>query len=469
MRIIRGRYMVVLITPLPTDREQPVAAQPSSSSSSSSSSERARVERAAASERACGTSASGTFIRCGARAEEVRQSGDVNVMGLEPSYMRSREHFVELCPPEMPDKTSPGLGSLPKWDSPTSAFDAAHEGAPHVHLNNERGAPRRVYVSVDLRSIGALNELDGLWQCEFMVRARWCDPCIAEDTAPFPRTAEAYERLWSPCLEVNNAGRDLLNLYADNTDTAWNLKESRSGLVSESALFQGKVAVEVDLHSFPFDEQILVIDIGTKCLPESRVTLVPDPTEEPLSVNCLNGRNIVQESCGFKLLPEARQTWFEWGQRNVGSKVWSRCTLRIALRRHTFWYKAKVLSVTAIIVLWSLSVFLLNPTDFSDRMGILLTLFLTLIAFMFTVNDRLPRVSYLTAFDYIMTASYALLFLSALETSLVFAIAQRYDEAVAKGIDWVTMAVEGALVLAIPAFARRAGKRGNARVHPKGM
>lgn len=53
----------------------------------------------------------------------------------------------------------------------------------------------------------------------------------------------------------------------------------------------------------------------------------------------------------------------------------------------------KICLINTLSFLWSLIMFFGEPTDLMGRMGTTITLFLAAVAFLFVVNDKLPKVS----------------------------------------------------------------------------
>eukprot|EP00662_Eupelagonemidae_sp_cell21_P020670 gene20670-51235_t len=118
----------------------------------------------------------------------------------------------------------------------------------------------------------------------------------------------------------------------------------------------------MDLHQFPLDADYFCIKIGPKKLPEKECVLRVDPTKHRLK------RTDSPEG-----LPGDRvksNTLAEW--------VW--CIL-------------------FFLVLLSWVVFWQEPQDFGERFAAVITLLLAAVAFLYVVNDTLPRISYLTLMD----------------------------------------------------------------------
>ena len=71
------------------------------------------------------------------------------------------------------------------------------------------------------------------------------------------------------------------------------------------------------------------------------------------------------------------------------------------------------------MVSWSWVVYLFEPSDLSSRTSTTLTLFLAAVAFVFVVNDGLPKVPYLTIMDKFTLAAFLAVFSSGAESAFI--------------------------------------------------
>ena len=67
--------------------------------------------------------------------------------------------------------------------------------------------------------------------------------------------------------------------------------------------------------------------------------------------------------------------------------------------RDPTWHVYNTFTPLAIIVMGIRVAYAMPPEDLSDRQGIILTLFLTIVAFKFTLSTEIPRLPYLTFMD----------------------------------------------------------------------
>jgi hypothetical protein len=129
--------------------------------------------------------------------------------------------------------------------------------------------PRTVYLAWRVLDLSNLNSIDSTVDVDFYLYARWYDPSMKESNqltaqAPFGRTADEYEQLWNPCLEINN-GQDMVQLLSP--DHAWNLKDKETGMMKYTQHFRGELDIELDVAHFPFDTSMIPINIGCKVSP----------------------------------------------------------------------------------------------------------------------------------------------------------------------------------------------------------
>ncbi len=87
-------------------------------------------------------------------------------------------------------------------------------------------------------------------------------------------------------------------------------------------------------------------------------------------------------------------------------------TFSFFAKRLKAYYVAKMILPLVMIVMMSWAVFWMDPLNVASNVGISITSMLTLIAYRFSADTILPRLSYLTSLDYFILASTILVFLS---------------------------------------------------------
>jgi hypothetical protein len=297
---------------------------------------------------------------------------------------------------------------------------------------SSRASPgaRVVTCRVKVFNLARLDVVGGTAEVDIAVFLSWKDPAMRGRTSGFGRTVAEYESLWSPKVEINN-GRELVEMW--DGDTAWNFKSVETGLMLYSQRYRGVVTNRCDLRRFPFDGDVITIQLGPAHYPASKVRMEIDAAVP--SVVC--GDSLMEWSCSKDVLSRAFS-------KSVGAKEFSNCEFGIVVMRNYGYYLWKIVLINFLVAVWSWTVFWMEPDDLGERMNTTLTLFLASVAFLFVTNDALPKVSYLTAMDKIILSSFLLLFLTAVESFAVFVISSpRYfdDRALANTVDWVSVAV----------------------------
>jgi hypothetical protein len=355
--------------------------------------------------------------------------------------------FVEYPAPLPSEVANPAVGS---W----AYFERVHGGGGAGGGGGGSGAaapppPRRVGVAFAVHDIKSINEVDGTVHVDFSVVLCWRDPVIAA-SAGAPGGVDAARDLsaaWSPGVIVSNAA----TVAADGAPA---FRVRPGGVVECRTRYRGEITNRMDLRCFPFDADLLVLSLAAVGAPASAAVLVADPMAPaadtpvrhtlaeweldppPAVVTGLVGlRGAViggEDGGGAAAAAAAKKPVHSPADAN------STCHLVLRVHRNPFFYIAKMVSVLEIVVLWSWSVFFYDVEDIAGRMSSSLTLFLSAVAFLTVINDRLPRMPYLTLMDKFTFVAFALLFLSAAETLIVYWAAHHLrDRATGEALDLV--------------------------------
>ena len=110
-----------------------------------------------------------------------------------------------------------------------------------------------------------------------------------------------------------------------------------------------------------------------------------------------------------------------------GASTYSQIRVEIGIERAYGYYLTKVLLLLVILVMMSWVVFVFPTDDLSGRSGTTMTLFLAAIAFNFIISATLPKVSYMTKMDIYLLVCYAFIFLSVVQSGIVYTLARYLD------------------------------------------
>merc|ERR1712228_125124 len=259
---------------------------------------------------------------------------------------------------------------------------------------------------------------------DFNIYQQWIDPAMinAVKSHGFTRTAAEYEKLcWTPSLEINN-NVSLQPLWDGNT--CWNLKDESLGLMQYSQRYKGTISNKMYLHFFPFDSNVIEINVGPKYYNLNQIDIETNVKEQNKineSRNCIIPSNLEE----FIITKETQTFVFVKNGRNVD---YQNINHAFTIQRKATFYLWKIMLVQVFIVMWSWTVFFEDPSDLLGRYEVVLNLFLAAVAFLFVVNDKLPKVAYLTLLDKNLLCTFVLLFCCAVESWIVFIVDKYWNE-----------------------------------------
>jgi hypothetical protein len=293
----------------------------------------------------------------------------------------------------------------------------------------------------ELREIDAVR--DDFWFRGY-VRATWCDSRLAFDPVAARvrervfMAAEAereINRIWFPAgFPANRVGQLEISERV--------LRIRHDGTVHHDLNVSVHLAADYDLRRFPFDRQVLELQIESFRWPRDSLRWVAD-----------------EASTGFADDFEIP----EWRITRVGSRLEEKLAIRhpvafdrfvfeIEVARESGFYLWKVMLPLFIIVAISWSVFWMTDEPLAGRSRITATGVLTIVAYQFVVAEDLPRIAYLTLLDKVMIVSLVLLAVTVVQ-SMIVARYQRDDPAGATRIDrasrWIFPLVYAGLFLAL--------------------
>ncbi len=343
--------------------------------------------------------------------------------------------------------------------------------------------PRRVGVRFHVHDIKEINEVAGTVHVDFTVLLTWTDPLVAAAAAaataaaagsvsppasppssrpPLLRSmsssggggalspggsgsaaallrlsAADVASLWLPGVTVANAV-DLAPLF--DPTLCVRVKDAGAGRMEQRLRWRGLINNRMDLRCFPFDADLLLLTLSVAGFPAGLCTLIPDPLSNPRDTHVRHSLSEweldppptvvtgVSTATGDSIDANAGAGALK-SQDNNGAAVvaqedaFSTCHLVLRVHRNPFYYIWKMVLVQEIVAVWSWSVFFHDCEDISGRMSTTLTLFLSSVAFLHVINDRLPRMPYLTVMDKFTYVSFFLLFLTAYENLFAFYLA----------------------------------------------
>ena len=329
--------------------------------------------------------------------------------------------------------------SGPAIDDETWMYPPLHAAA---RAGGSDAKPFEVRFRVNMSRIASVNTIEGTAYVKVSVVFYWDDARLRDwdQFTPLP------PKLWGPYLVFENAEGDVVEAQVEFV-----LVDQRKtpGRLKRTLRFEGKVLNDMpDLQHFPFDYDTVDLHFwtvsGWKCLDCSlaghrphgetyRLSPLPVGGSAEGKFHDLRWDGRISEFIlfgysfqNFRSLPDA------------SNQVKSRFVLSYHVARSARYYFLKVLLPLYLIALYGLSVFFFAPTEFASRMSISSTIFLAAFAVLYVVNEALPKTYFLTKIDVVIVATLSLIFLTAVETVTVSALARRDGErgrAFAKRVD----------------------------------
>ena len=319
--------------------------------------------------------------------------------------------------------------SGPAIDDETWMYPPLHAAA---RAGGSDAKPFEVRFRVNMSRIASVNTIEGTAYVKVSVVFYWDDARLRDwdQFTPLP------PKLWGPYLVFENAEGDVVEAQVEFV-----LVDQRKtpGRLKRTLRFEGKVLNDMpDLQHFPFDYDTVDLHFwtvsGWKCLDCSlaghrphgetyRLSPLPVGGSAEGKFHDLRWDGRISEFIlfgysfqNFRSLPDA------------SNQVKSRFVLSYHVARSARYYFLKVLLPLYLIALYGLSVFFFAPTEFASRMSISSTIFLAAFAVLYVVNEALPKTYFLTKIDVVIVATLSLIFLTAVETVTVSALARRDGE-----------------------------------------
>ncbi len=269
--------------------------------------------------------------------------------------------------------------------------------SPHARAGDASLPPGERPVPVTagffLVNLSDVAERAETFDADLYLSLRWHDARLASARTEPERflddAAEArLDAMWWPQLEFVNT--------AEPTITNRSLEIRPDGTVSYVIGLTAEFRADFDLRRFPLDHQRLEVQIESFTWTAEQMVFVADPTRvgfnpdstfEGLAVTGVRTQVRERDIAG-------------WGER------FSEFVPTIEVDRRAAFYVWTVFAPIGLIFLISCTVFVVDVSQFQDRVAISLAALLACIATQFAISFSLPQISYLTIIDRIFLTTY---------------------------------------------------------------
>jgi len=278
-------------------------------------------------------------------------------------------------------------------------------GAAGAHSEDSDGgitpppgsAPVPVQVGIYLIDITNIDETRNTFEVELDVLVRWTDTRLAFDPEAAgtdlrvhvgPEAEKIFDGLWTAQIVLANPvgqmgiGARKVTVHAD-------------GRIEISAQVNSTLRTNLDYRRFPFDSQVLPIILESFAWNNREVELV----------TYLDRTGFAPEFALAEWDVEAIESRVEDVLRVRDAIPFSNLKFEIRIQRQSGYYLWKIFLTVIIIVSLTWVVFWMSDERLGRRAGVSSSGILTVIAYQFVTTSTLPRVSYLTVADRVMTVS----------------------------------------------------------------
>ena len=273
-----------------------------------------------------------------------------------------------------------GIGALPGL----SARPAHAEGAK----------PQQVVVGAYINDIQELDTETGSFTIDFYMWFRWRSPIVDPTDSIEVMNSNARENTTSSATG-GVSGRPFPEEPSEMPD----------GSKYQGFRYQGVFSKTMDLHRFPFDTQLLTVQLEDIDQDSRELEFVPDT--EPVTINdqvTIPGFEIGKPS--LSVVGHQYPTTF--GDLTVQSDpAYSRIVLAVPVARDALPYLVKIMLPIMIVILITSLIYMVPARLDEARTGMGITAMLTMVALQWSTDADLPSVEYLMMVDVIYVVSMA--------------------------------------------------------------
>lgn len=261
-----------------------------------------------------------------------------------------------------------------------------------------------------------------------------CKTGVFIKTMRIHQTEEQFEVMFYWWLRIDSA--DITTDYSDIAAIEFINSESEvdTDLIQfdtvNSAYYvvgtcKGLFPYKADYHKFPYDIQSLKIAVENKLLNSDDIVYVPDDLTTPINlfkdhrIEILNGDQFKIADLTAVSDPYTYKTNF--GDPSVEPhETYSRIEFTLKINRDPVGIMQKLALPLLVVLILAYLVFYIPDFEIGTASALTVTALLAAIAFQWTLNDALPKVSYLTLVDRIFYMVYIYIFYAMFQTVITY-------------------------------------------------
>jgi hypothetical protein len=196
---------------------------------------------------------------------------------------------------------------------------------------------------------------------------------------------------------------------------------------------KANIPYKANFVKFPFDIQALTISLENTVYNNDVVRYIPDDLTKNINdikennIEFLNGDQYSVKELVMKTTDYTYATNF--GDPAIkGFDEYSRLVFSVDVKRDPWGILQKIALPLLVVLILSYLVFFIPDHEIGTASGLTVTALLAAIAFQWTLNDSLPKVSYLTMIDKIFYLVYFYIFYAMAQTVITYNMSETKNE-----------------------------------------
>ena len=280
------------------------------------------------------------------------------------------------------------------------AFMICVAAAPlHAQVSADRpgkgGPPTPVTVTTRIVDIAAIDNVKQQFTVDIFMSFSWVDPrlALAGASALGEGRVLGLNDLWMPTITAANS-RDMKTRLPEQVVV------DDFGNVTYAQRFFGNLAVDMEFKQFPFDEQILSVDLISYGHTIDELQILNDADGSGMS------NDFSAEDWVFSTLPVDNKPFKIVGQSRQVPKL----SIRIKAQREASYYLVTMMLPMSLVLFMAWTVFWLPPSVVAPRIAVSTASIFSLLALGFSMRLNLPAVAYITRVDWFILGSTLMVF-----------------------------------------------------------
>ncbi len=280
-------------------------------------------------------------------------------------------------------------------------------------------APTIVRVGLFVLDVDAIDSAQQSFAANVYIEAQWMDPRLAHDGGVIKRP---LIDVWHPRLQLLNQQK-LFATFPEAVEVMGN------GEVIYRQRYWGNFSQPLRLHKFPFDHQVLTIQVVPGGYTPSEVEIAP-LSEASGRMSGISPSFSVADWAVVKWDVQASPIVLIPGREGMSSLLFS-----LEMTRESAYYIIKVILPLCMIVAMSWVSFWIDPDEVSVNVSVAITSVLTIVAYRFSIGETLPKIAYLTRMDAFTLAAMFLVFLAVIQVVVNSMLVKRGHKQIAQRFD----------------------------------